>query len=162
MRSRHRISTLLLRQGTVYSGGQAWTGTHELWLARQRFDAPARQLARESSLEAMYEISDRRDRLDEAIAAMAYGSEYTPVVRTLQCLRGIFTLTAFGLAMEIGEWYRFTGATNGAYFGLVPTGHSSRESRYLGSITKPATHTPDGSSLRQSGTTADRATTLPA
>jgi transposase len=136
MRSRHRISKLLLRQGIVYSGGQAWTGTHELWLARQRFDAPARQLTYESSLEAMHEISDRRDRLDQAITAMAYGSEYTPVVRALQCLRGISTLTAFGLAVEIGDWDRFTGSTIGAYLGLVPTEHSSGQSRSQGSITK--------------------------
>ncbi|MGO4250457.1 IS110 family transposase [Paenarthrobacter sp. RAF54_2] len=136
MRSRHRISKLLLRQGIVYSGGQAWTGTHELWLARQRFDAPARQLTYESSLEAMHEISDRRDRLDQAITSMAYSSEYTPVVRALQCLRGISTLTAFGLAVEIGDWGRFTGSTIGAYLGLVPTEHSSGQSRSLGSITK--------------------------
>ncbi|ELT45956.1 IS110 family transposase [Arthrobacter nitrophenolicus] len=136
MRSRHRISKLLLRQGLVYSGGQAWTGTHELWLAGQRFDNPARQLTYESSLEAMHEISDRRDRLDQAITAMAYSSEYTPVVRALQCLRGISTLTAFGLAVEIGDWDRFTGSTIGAYLGLVPTEHSSGASRSLGSITK--------------------------
>jgi transposase len=136
MRSRHRISKLLLRQGIVYSGGQAWTGTHELWLARQRFDNPARQLTYESSLEAMHEISDRRERLDQAITVMAYGSEYTPVVRALQCLRGISTLTAFGLAVEIGDWDRFSGSTIGAYLGLVPTEHSSGASRSLGSITK--------------------------
>ena len=136
MRCRHRISKLLLRQGIVYSGGQAWTGTHELWLARQHFDSPARQLTYESSLEAMHEISDRRDRLDRAITSMAYASEYTPVVRSLQCLRGISTLTAFGLAVEIGEWDRFTGSTIGAYLGLVPTEHSSGASRSQGSITK--------------------------
>ncbi|MDQ0864811.1 IS110 family transposase [Arthrobacter globiformis] len=136
MRARHRISKLLLRQGIVYSGGRAWTGIHDLWLARQHFDAPARQLTYESSLEALHEISDRRDRLDEAITAMAYGSDYTPVVRALQCLRGISTLTAFGLAVEIGDWDRFTGSTIGAYLGLVPTEHSSGASRSLGSITK--------------------------
>ncbi|TNB67233.1 IS110 family transposase [Arthrobacter sp. BB-1] len=136
MRSRHRISKLLLRQGIVYSGGQAWTAAHELWLARQHFDAPARQLTYESSLEAMHEISDRRDRLDQAITVMAYGSGYTPVVRALQCLRGISTLTAFGLAVEIGDWDRFTGSTIGAYLGLVPTEHSSGASRSQGSITK--------------------------
>lgn len=38
MRVRHRLSKLLLRQGRVYSGGQAWTGVHETWLRRQRFD----------------------------------------------------------------------------------------------------------------------------
>ena len=32
MRARHRVSKLLLRQGIVYSGGQAWTGKHEVWL----------------------------------------------------------------------------------------------------------------------------------
>ena len=34
MRARHRLSKLLLRQGIVYSGGHAWTGTHDLWLRR--------------------------------------------------------------------------------------------------------------------------------
>jgi transposase len=28
MRARHRVSKLLLRQGIVYYGGKAWTGTH--------------------------------------------------------------------------------------------------------------------------------------
>lgn len=32
MRVRHRLSKLLLRQGRVHSGRQAWTGTHETWL----------------------------------------------------------------------------------------------------------------------------------
>jgi hypothetical protein len=41
MRARHRLSKLLLRQGIVYSGGQAWPGAHELWLRRQRFDTAA-------------------------------------------------------------------------------------------------------------------------
>ena len=34
MRARHRLSKLLLRHGVVYSGGQAWTGPHDLWLRR--------------------------------------------------------------------------------------------------------------------------------
>ena len=38
MRARHRLSKLLLRQGIVYSGGQAWTGPHDQWLRRQRFE----------------------------------------------------------------------------------------------------------------------------
>ena len=38
MRMRHRLSKLLLRQGRVYSGGQAWTAVHDIWLRRQRFD----------------------------------------------------------------------------------------------------------------------------
>ncbi|MBD0742176.1 hypothetical protein BG418_11850 [Streptomyces sp. CBMA152] len=37
---------------------------------------------------------------------------------------------------EVGDWQRFTGATNGAYLGLVPIEHSSDPNRALGPITK--------------------------
>ena len=106
MTSRHRISKLLLRQGIVYYGGRAWTGKHEMWLRAQRFDSPALMLAYESALDAMVAGVHRRDRLDEAITAMAADSEFTPVVTRLGCLRGVSTLTAFGLAVEIGDWHR--------------------------------------------------------
>lgn len=63
----------------------------------------------------------RRGRLDRAIAEMAAESEVTPLVRRLGCLRGIGTLTGFALAVEIGDWHRFTGNTIGAFVGLVPS-----------------------------------------
>jgi transposase len=78
----------------------------------------------------------RRDRLDAAITAMAAQSAFTPVVCRLGCLRGVATLTAFGLAVEIGDWHRLTGSSIGAYLGLVPTESSSGDSRSRGSITK--------------------------
>jgi len=56
---------------------------------------------------------------------MAADSEFTPVVHRLWCLRGISTLTAFALAVEIGDWHRFTGSTIGSFVGLVPSEHSS-------------------------------------
>jgi transposase len=135
MRARHRVSKLLLRNGIVYPG-KAWTKTHERWLRCQRFDSPARQLAFDDGVEAVLLITDRRDRLDTAIEAMAAESSYTPLVRRLCCLRGISTLTGFGLAVEIGDWHRFTGSSIGAFLGLVPTEESSGDSRYQGSITK--------------------------
>lgn len=46
------------------------------------------------------------------------------------------TLTGFGLAVEIGDWQRFTGNTIGSYVGLVPSEYSSGTSRSQGSITK--------------------------
>src|SRR5271168_1863886 len=73
---RHRLSKLLLRQGIVYYGGTAWTGKHELWLRAQRFDNPALRLAYEASFDAMVAGVHRRDRLDEAIEAMAFDSEF--------------------------------------------------------------------------------------
>jgi transposase len=136
MRYRHRVSKLLLRHGIVYSGGRAWTGVHETWLRRQHFDRRGTQLAFEADVEAMLLTVDRRDRLDKAIAEMALDSEFAAVVRRLGCLRGVSTLTAFGLAVEVGDWDRFTGATIGAYLGLVPTESSSGQQRSQGSITK--------------------------
>ena len=136
MRARHRLSKLLLRQGIVYSGGRAWTAAHQAWLRRQRFDAPATAMAFESDFEAVLAVRARRDRLDAAITALAADSEFTPVVHRLGCLRGVSTLTAFALAVEIGDWHRFTGNTIGSFVGLVPSEHSSGSSRIQGPVTK--------------------------
>jgi transposase len=86
----------------------------------------------------------RRDRLDKAITEMAHEPEWAPVVTRLPCLRGVSTLTAFALAVEIGDWERFTGSSIGAYLGLVPTENSSGERRSQGSITKAGTCTKAG------------------
>jgi len=136
MRARHRVSKLLLRQGIVWTGGRPWTGRHDVWLRGQRFDLPGRQLAFDSAYETMVLTLDRRNRLDAAIVEMAEHSEFTDVVHRLSCLRGVSTLTGFGLAVEVGDWTRFTGSTIGAFLGLVPTEYSSGQSRSQGSITK--------------------------
>ena len=136
MRARHRLSKLLLRQGIVYTDGQAWTGAHDAWLRRQRFDSPAVQMTFESDYEAVLAVKARRDRLDAAITTMAAASEFTAVVHRLGCLRGVGTLTGFALAVEIGDWHRFTGNTIGSFVGLVPSEYSSGASRVQGSITK--------------------------
>jgi transposase len=161
MRARHRLSKLLLRQGIVYSGGQAWTGTHDVWLRGQSFERYGVQLAFDADYEAVLLTAARRDPLDAAIEAMAANSEFNPVVRRLSCLRGVSTLTAFALAVEVGDWGRFTGSTIGSYLGLVPGEYSSGASRVQGSITETGTPTPGGSSLRPHGTTA-RPTATPA
>jgi transposase len=124
------------RHGIVYSGGQAWTGAHDAWLRRQRFTSPAVAMAFESDYDAVLAVKARRDRLDAAITTMAADSEFTPIVRRLGCLRGVSTLTGFALAVEIGDWHRFTGNTIGAFVGLVPCEYSSGASRTQGSITK--------------------------
>jgi transposase len=67
---------------------------------------------------------------------MAAASPFAPVVGRLGCLRGVSTLTAFGLAVEVGDWHRFTGAAIGSYLGLVPSEASSGERRVQGPITK--------------------------
>jgi transposase len=141
MAARHRLSKLLLRRGLVYEKDRAWTGAHDAWLRGVRRDglddAGAGTLAAfDAGYDTVSSILARRGRLDRDIAAMAADSPFTDVTRRLGCLRGISTLTGFGLAVEIGDWDRFTGRTIAAFVGLVPSEHSSGGTRSLGAITK--------------------------
>jgi transposase len=136
MRARHRLSKLLLRKGIVYFGGRAWTAEHEVWLRRQRFEAPGARSAFDEYFDTVLTTTARRDRLDTAIAVTAAEPAWAPVVNRLCAVRGIAALTGLGLAVEIGDWDRFDGSSIGAYLGLVPTESSSGASRSQGSITK--------------------------
>ena len=139
MRARHRLSKLLLRHGIVYYGGQAWTGKHDAWLRHEalpQLDSPATRLTFDFDYENVLTVKARRDRLDTAIGEMAADSEFTDMVHRLGCLRGVSTLTGFALAVEIGDWHRFTGNTIGSFVGLVPSEYSSGTSRVQGSITR--------------------------
>nr|GLK36255.1 hypothetical protein GCM10017611_31120 [Rhodococcus wratislaviensis] len=139
MRARHRLSKLLLRHGIVYYGGRAWTGAHDRWLrteAAPQLILPATRMAFDADYDHVLTMQARRRRLDAAIEEMAAASEFTPIVRRMCCLRGVSTLTGFALAVEIGDWNRFTGNTIGSFVGLVPSEYSSGSSRVQGSITK--------------------------
>jgi transposase len=136
MAARHRVSKLLLRHGHLYSGGTTWTGKHHHWLGTISFPTRGTQAAYEAAREELDFALARRNRLDATITELAGDSEFTAITRRLGCLRGISTLTAFALAVEIGEWDRFTGSSIGAYLGLTPSEYSSGESRRQGGITK--------------------------
>jgi transposase len=139
MRARHRLSKLLLRHGIVYYEGAAWTGAHDRWLrsvAAPQLTAAASRMAFDADYDHVLTMQSRRRRLDSAIEDMAAASEFTPIVRRVSCLRGVSTLTGFGLAVEIGDWTRFTGNTIGSFVGLVPSEFSSGSSRVQGAITK--------------------------
>jgi transposase len=139
MRARHRLSKLLLRHGIVYYGGDAWTGAHDRWLRTQaapQLTAPATRMAFDTDYDHVLTMQARRGRLDAAIEEIAADSEFTPIVRRVSCLRGVNTLTGLALAVEIGDWNRFTGNTVGSFVGLVPSEFSSGSSRVQGAITK--------------------------
>jgi transposase len=137
MRARHRLSKLLLRHGLVFEGA-AWTQAHQRWLRiqQQQLTQPGLRVAFDEADGAVLAVQARRDRLDAAIAELAMTPPWALLVGRLGCLRGIGVLTGFGLAVEIGDWQRFTGATIGAYLGLVPIEQSSGTQRVQGSITK--------------------------
>ncbi len=136
MSARHRLSKLLLRRGITYPGKATWTTRHHDWLRQQCFELPGLQAAFDATHEAVVATQDRRARLDEAILIIAAESEFTSVAQRLSCLRGISTLTAFALAVEIGDWSRLDGRRIGSYLGIVPTENSSGQSRSQGGLTR--------------------------
>lgn len=103
MRARHRLSKLLLRHRAVYCDGNAWTGRHLAWLARQRFDDANLHFTVEEYLDQVLATSARRDRLDARIEQLAADSGGTLMAHKLGYLRGISTLGGFALAVEIGD-----------------------------------------------------------
>ena len=73
---------------------------------------------------------------DAAITALAADSPFTSVVRRLGCLRGVWTLTAFALAAEVGDGHRLSGRTIGAYLGLMPTEFSTGDTGVQGGLSR--------------------------
>jgi transposase len=136
MRARHRLSKLLLRHGLVYEQGRARTLAHDAWLPAQRLDQAGARAAFDDYYGAVLAARLRREGLDERISELAREPRWAPVVGRLGCLRGIGTLTAFALTVEIGDWHRLTGASIGAYLGLVPTERQSGPRHRRGPITR--------------------------
>ena len=136
MRCRHRVSKLLLLHGRVYEAS-AWTKTHRRWLERQHFDEAATELAYLDTLAAVDGLVARKAALDERLSRLAVEGEWSPTVARLRCFRGIDTLSAFVLCLEIGDFARFSRpAKLAGWLGLVPSLDQSGESRRQGPITK--------------------------
>jgi transposase len=136
MRARHRLSKLLLLHGRVYERS-TWTKAHRAWLERQRFEQPASELAYVDALAAFDGLVARKAALDERLSRLAREGEWWPTVARLRCFRGLDTLSAFVLCLEIGDWTRFQRPGRlASWLGLVPSLEQSGESRRQGAITK--------------------------
>jgi len=137
MRARQRLSKLLLRHGIVYEDtSSTWTQRHRAWLRAQDLGGGA-QATLLDYLGGIDTLECRRGQLEATIAELVPSSPYAQTVARLRCLRGIDTLSAVGLAAEIGDFGRFDRPGKlMSYVGLVPSESSSGETRRQGKITK--------------------------
>jgi len=136
MRDRHRLSKFCLRHGRRLPG-KSWSIVRRSWLSEQRFQFAAEQLTFDTYLHALDLVDARIVALERAIDESAAQGPWRELVARLRCLRGVDTLTALGIAVEIGDFNRFrTAAEFMAFVGLVPSEHSSGDKRRQGSITK--------------------------
>lgn len=138
MRARHRVSKLLLAHGRVYEPTTTWNKTHRLWLGRQRFEHAPTELAFIDLLAAVDGLVARKEALDERLSRLATDERLWPTIARLRCFRGIDTLTAVALHLELGaDWQRFRSPRSlFMWLGLTPTLEESGQSRTQGSITK--------------------------
>jgi transposase len=138
MNARHRVSKMLLRHGRVYPKPTTWTAEHRRWLSAQQFDEPASNLVFADLIAAVDGLTSRKAAIALRLSELATDERWWPTVARLRAFRGIDTLTAFSIHLELGaDWKRFERAsTLPAWLGLTPSLNQSGESTRQGSITK--------------------------
>jgi transposase len=138
MRARQRLSKLLLRHDVRYEDTTSrWGERHRAWLGKVDLGERAARLTLSEYVGAIDALEIRRRTLEAAIGELIPSSPRAQDVARLRCLRGIDTLSAVGLAVEIGDFGRFEHPSLlSSYLGLVPSEHSTGETRRQGHITK--------------------------
>jgi transposase len=135
----HRISGVLRNHGHVFTQGKStWTKKHRRWLAqlRQSLQGPL-ETTLATELQHLEYLETMQNAMDAELDRYAALPRYRNTVEALCCLRGVKTLTALTLLIEIGDVRRFRSPRSlMAYFGLVPSEYSSGSREYRGSITK--------------------------
>ena len=92
-------------------------------------------------LHAVEETGDRIRRLGDDISELVKVWSLHPLTQALGALRGIRLVAAATIAAELGDISRFERPEQlMAYVGLVPSEHSSGESRKRGRITRTGNH----------------------
>lgn len=136
MRARHRVAKLLLRHDQRFDGAN-WTAAHRQWLNHVVLVDPVAQAVLLDAIGAVDALVVRRENLERQMTALVPDSPWAQTIGRLRTLRGIDTLSALGLAAEVGDFARFERPEQlMSFLGLVPSEHSSGEQRRQGSITK--------------------------
>lgn len=136
-RAQQRLRHCLLRQGLRCPAGppgsQAWWS----WVHTLRLPDPAAQRTLEEYLLAATTLRARAKALDAEVTALASRDPWVAPVARLRCLRGIDTLTAVTVLLEVLDFRRFARPRPFMSFvGLVPSEDSSGEKQARGRITK--------------------------
>ncbi|MFT3914958.1 MAG: IS110 family transposase [Anaeromyxobacteraceae bacterium] len=135
--ARHQLGKFLLRHGRRWTGKTRWTRDHLAWVRVQHFEHEAQQRVLEDYLKTVEDVGERVRRHTRSIEELVESWSRMPLVKALQSLRGVNLITATVLAAELGDLDRFATAPElMGYLGLVPSEHSSGETRQQGRITR--------------------------
>jgi len=138
MRARHRLSKFLLRRDLRFPGpGGAWTQPYHRWLRQLEFTDTASRLVLADYHAAVIDLEARRRGFDADLARAAENAPCAATIARLRCFRGVDTLSALGLCVEIGDFTRFPHPSQlSGYLGIVPSESTSDARRRQGGITR--------------------------
>ncbi len=139
--ARQRLHSFLLRLDRSYTGKHTWTQAHYRWLSDQRFDFPAHQIVFQNYVNDALTADQRIKNITEQINRLTAEWAMKPVFDALCVMRGISTTVAATVLAATGDLRRFESPRRlMAYFGLVPSEHSSGNTVRRGGITKTGDH----------------------
>ena len=134
---KQRLLHFLLRRRLRYAEGKNWTEKHRAWIRSLEMEYPIDQETLSEYLSEIADLQERCQRIASRIEEISEEQDYRDRVAALKAFKGIETLTALSLVVEIGDFRRFGAAEKFmAFLGLVPSEHSSGDKRRLGGITK--------------------------
>jgi transposase len=137
LKARQRLGAFLLRHGKVYEGKSRWTKMYWRWLESVKFDLPVQQLVLQEYIDSVKSSQRRVAELEAQMREALKGWSLGPVAEALMALRGVSLVTAMTTLAELGDITRFDSPRElMGYLGLVPSEHSSGNTRRQGGITR--------------------------
>lgn len=135
--ARQQLKAFLLRHGRTPQGMKTWSRTHLRWLGDQKFERPVHQAVFQGYVNAVMGAEERLRQVEGQIHEQTASWTMAPVVKALCTLRGVSTIAATSILATTGDLGRFASPRQlMAYFGLVPSEHSSGGNIRRGGITK--------------------------
>jgi len=135
--AKQRLLGFLLRHSKRFEGKDNWTQAHFRWMEEVKFEQPVQQIVFQEYVDSVQAMTRRVRAFDEQMESAARDSVFWPVIEGLMALRGVKLITATTIVAEIGDLRRFATAPQlMAYLGVVPSEHSSGETKVRGPITK--------------------------
>ena len=135
-RVRQRLKSFLLRHGHAYTGTR-WGPKHELFLSKIKFEDSAQHIVFTEYRMAVRFATELVERLTQSLRSHTETWRWLPMVTALMTLRSIDFISALTIVAELGDLRRFPHPREFmGYLGLVPSEHSSGNSKQRGRLTK--------------------------
>ena len=136
--SQQQLLAFLLRHSLRWTGGKKnWTLGFWHWLEAIQMPSEHQQFTLKAYIDSVRYFKEQIQGIERQILAAKRGWSLEPIVDGLMAMRGVSLITAMGFVTELGDLSRFSKPTQlMAYLGLVPSEHTSGNSRQQGGITK--------------------------